>query len=70
MGGLENTETLGSEIIMNDDDNVVPQASEEFLYTSHVRTVTDKAMASKNDGTRQRNGVVSARDRDGFKIRY
>jgi nitric oxide reductase NorQ protein len=50
MGGLENIEALRSEIITNDDDNVVPQASEEFVYTSHVRNLTDKAMAFLNVG--------------------
>lgn len=50
MGGLENIEALRSEIITNDDDNVVPQASEEFVFTSHVRNLTDKAMAFLNVG--------------------
>lgn len=50
MGGRENIEALRSEIITNDDDNVVPQASEEFVYTPHVRNLTDKAMAFLNVG--------------------
>lgn len=50
MGGLKNIEALGSEIIKNDDDNVVPQASEEFVFTPHVRNLTDKAMAFLNVG--------------------
>ncbi len=50
MGGLENIEVIQSEIIKNDDDNVVPQASEQFVYTSHVRNLTDKAMAFLNVG--------------------
>ena len=50
MGGLENIEVLQSEIIKNDDDNVVPQASEQFVYTSHVRNLTEKAMAFLNVG--------------------
>ena len=50
MGGLENIEALQSEIIKNDDDNVVPEASEQFVYTSHVRSLTQRAMAYLNVG--------------------
>ncbi len=50
MGGMENIEALQSEIITNDDDNVVPEASEEFVYTSHVRSLTERAMAYLNVG--------------------
>ena len=50
MGDLGKIEALGSEIIKNDDDNVVPQASEEFVFTPHVRNLTDKAMAFLNVG--------------------
>jgi nitric oxide reductase NorQ protein len=50
MGGLENIEALQSEVIKNDDDNVVPEASEQFVYTSHVRSLTERAMAYLNVG--------------------
>ncbi len=50
MGGLENIEVLKPEIIKNDDDNVVPEASEEFVYTSHIRSLTERAMAYLNVG--------------------
>jgi nitric oxide reductase NorQ protein len=50
MGGLPNMEALQSQIIKNDDDNVVPQASEQFVFTSHVRSLTDRAMAFLNVG--------------------
>ena len=42
MGDLGKIEALGSEIIKNDDDNnVVPHASEEFVFTSHTCTQFD-----------------------------
>ena len=50
MGGLENIEVLKPEIIKNDDDNVVPEASEQFVFTSHIRSLTERAMAYLNVG--------------------
>lgn len=50
MGSLENIEALQSEVVKNDDDNVVPEASEQFVYTSHVRSLTERAMAYLNVG--------------------
>ena len=43
MGGKENIEIIESEIITNGDDNVVPVASEEFVFTPHISMLTERA---------------------------
>ena len=50
MGGRENIEIIESEIITNGDDNVVPVASEEFVFTPHISMLTERAAAYLNVG--------------------